>query len=239
MKKLVAISLFVFLYLSSTAQFSVSAKYSLNSFPEWEEIIDGSTIPNTGFIGDGAEYGFSYWFRLKNYRVEFLPEISFQSLKSENEAFQTHGFEKTSYYLNLTTQIYTLDIEGDCNCPTWGKDGNFIQKGFFVGINPSIGYHKLDIVDNEIAAGSQSSNKINLRLGVSTGLDIGIAKWITLTPFAALNYTPGLGWDNLENIASGGAIPQAEDKSKIWAVQPGIRLMFRPDYLKEQRGMFR
>lgn len=239
MKKLVAISLFVFFYLSSSAQFSVSAKYSLNSYPDWEEIINGSTISSNGFIENGTEYGFSYWFRLKNYRVEFLPEVSFQNLKSVDQEFQTHGFEKTSYYLNFNTQIYTLDIQGDCNCPTWGKDGSFIQKGFFVGINPSIGYHQFEIIDNEIAAGSQSSNKINVRLGVSTGLDIGITKWITLTPLAVLNYTPGLGWDNLDNIVSAGANPEAVNKSKIWEIQPGIRLMFRPDYLKEQRGMFR
>lgn len=239
MKKLSVISVFLCLFVSSYGQFSVSAKYSLNSYPEWEEIIDGSPIPNLSFIGDGFEYGVSYWFRLKNYRVEFLPEVSYQALKSSDMDFQTHAFAKNSYYLNFNTQIYTLDIEGDCNCPTWGKDGNFIQKGFFVGLNPSIGYHQLDITDHDSASGNQSSNKISVRLGVSAGLDIGITKWITLSPFAVLNYTPNLGWDNLENVASGGAAMQAIDNSKIWAIQPGIRLMFRPDYLKEQRGMFR
>lgn len=239
MKKIAILSLFTFLYLSASAQFSVSGKYSINSYPEWEEIIDGSSISNSGFVGDGFEYGISYWFRLKNYRVEFLPEISMQNLKSVDQSNQAYGFAKQSYYLGFNTQIYTLDIEGDCNCPTWGKDGSFVQKGFFVGLNPAIGYHTLEIEDIEIPAGNQTVNKINFRMGVSTGLDIGITKWITITPYAVLNYTPALGWDNLENVASFGAVDMNIDKSKIWEIQPGLRLMFRPDYLKEQRGMFR
>ena len=238
MKKLFLASLFIFTYLGANAQFSASAKYSLNSYPDWTEIIESSNIP-LSFIDDGYEYGISYWFRLKNYRVEFLPELSLQNLSSVDMQGQPYNFEKQSYYLTFNTQIYTLDIDGDCNCPTWGKDGSFIQKGFFVGINPGIGYHKLDVIDKEIAAGSKSVNKIAFRMGVSTGLDIGITKWITLSPFIGLNYTPSLGWDSLANLASFGEIPVAVDQSKIWEIQPGIRLMFRPDYLKEQRGMFR
>ncbi len=239
MKKLVVLSFCLIGFVTLSAQFSVSAKYSLNSYPEWEEIINESPVSSEAFIADGIEYGLSYWFRLKNYRVEFLPELSFQNTQGQRLNGEGLEFAKQSFYLNFNTQIYTLDIEGDCNCPTWGKDGSFIEKGFFVGINPAIAYHKLEILDNENETGSNENTMINFRLGVSTGLDIGITEWITISPYITLNYTPSLVWENLENQVNNGNKPLFENKSKIWEIQPGIRLMFRPDYLKEQRGMFR
>lgn len=238
MKKLWITSILVVCYFITQAQFSISAKYGINSFPEWDEIVSSAALNPDEFIGNGIEFGFSYWFRLKNYRVEFMPEVSYQNLIPLNNGDQGIEFNKQSYFLTFNTLIYTLDIEGDCNCPTWGKDGSFLQKGFFVGVNPGIGYHAMTHTDGTSdPAPSETVNKFAFRIGVSTGLDIGITKWITITPYATLNYTPGLTWDNFENIVTGtkpGDIP-----TKITQIQPGLRLTFRPDYLKEQRGMFR
>ncbi len=239
MKKLWATVIFISLCFISNAQFSVSAKYGINSFPEWEEIFLDGGLDQDDFIGDGFEYGFSYWFRLKNYRVEFLPEVSYQNLShtlSNNTATQ---FEKESFFFTFNTQFYTLDIEGDCNCPTWGKDGSFIEKGFFVGVSPGIGYHNLSsqLMGPSIETAPVEVKKWAFRLGVSAGLDIGILEWLTLTPYATLNYTPALTWDGLENIAIG--TQPGDQATKIWQVQPGLRLAFRPDYIKEQRSMFR
>lgn len=238
MKKLWLTSILIATSLSINAQFSVSAKYSFNSFPEWESLLDGSETLDKRFLEDGFEYGLSYWFRLKNYRVEFMPEVSYQNLKAFGMLTGEQALEKESFFLTFNTLVYTLDITGDCNCPTWGKDGSFIKKGFFVGVNPGIGYHSMSdfiqIGDEPIIT---TVNKLAFRIGVSSGLDIGIAKWITLTPYATLNYTPALTWENLPNIVNStkpGDVP-----TDIIQIQPGLRLTFRPDYLKEQRAMFR
>jgi len=243
MKKIWLTTILIGSYLALSAQFSISAKYGINSYPDWESIIDGTPYEGDKFIGDGIEYGFSYWFRLKDYRVEFMPEVSFQSLETSNSGDNTPNlnwdFSKQSYYLTFNTLIYTLDIEGDCNCPTWGKDGSFIEKGFFVGISPGIAYHTLEttIVNDPLGMGSTSINKFAFRIGASVGLDIGITKWITITPYATANFTPGLTWDNLQNFVD--LSKPGDVATKIWQIQPGLRLTFRPDYLKEQRGMFR
>lgn len=240
MKKLWITSILTICYFITSAQFSVSAKYGINSFPEWESILTDSEIQPDQFIGNGLEYGFSYWFRLKNYRVEFMPEVSFQDLKPSSSADSNIDFNKQSYFFTFNTLIYTLDIEGDCNCPTWGKDGSFIQKGFFVGINPGIGYHNMThtIQNTPIdPAPSETIKKWAFRVGASVGLDIGITEWITLTPYATFNYTPGLTWDNLTNVLT--TTKPTDGPTNITQIQPGLRLTFRPDYLKEQRGMFR
>ena len=242
MKRLLATSFFIATFLVANGQFSISAKYGINSFPEWESIVDGSNLSADDFMGDGLEYGFSYWFRLKNHRVEFMPEISYGTLNAQStksQSGQYTNYDMQSFFLTFNTLVYTLDIDGDCNCPTWGKDGSFIQKGFFVGVNPGIGYHSMSAQIKDPLENTEpvEINKFAFRIGVSTGLDIGITKWITLTPYATLNYTPALTWDNLANIATG--TKPGEIATKIWQVQPGLRLTFRPDYLKEQRGMFR
>ncbi|MCB9291906.1 MAG: hypothetical protein H6559_02055 [Lewinellaceae bacterium] len=34
--------------------------------------------------------------------------------------------------LFLNANIYFLDLEGDCDCPTFSKSGGFLQKGLFL-----------------------------------------------------------------------------------------------------------
>lgn len=239
MKKLWVTGIFVSICFLSNAQFSVSAKYGFNSFPEWETLLQEGGLEGNEFIGDGFEYGFSYWFRLKNYRVEFMPEVSYQNLSHTLQSNTANQFEKESFFFTINTQFYTLDIDGDCDCPTWGKDGSFIEKGFFVGVSPGIGYHNMSsqLMGPTVESTAVEVKKWAFRIGVSTGLDIGITEWITLTPYATLNYTPSLTWDGLENLVVG---TQPTDQStKIWQIQPGLRLTFRPDYVKERRAMFR
>jgi hypothetical protein len=104
------------------AQYGVSAIYNSQlGADDWDIFVnDGDHIKSNGF-----GLSVDYWFRLKNYRVEFSPEIGF--LKGDHSLLLTSGDNPSLSWSQLfvlaNVNIYPFDIEGDCNCPTlWKKD---------------------------------------------------------------------------------------------------------------------
>lgn len=221
-----------FLLVSSSlwCQFGAVAKYQTNTNKNWDKATDVSLFKNT------LELGVNYWFRLKNKRVEFLPEVSY--LKGSNSNLNTTNFslsaaERTAIYLNFNTQIYPLDFDGDCNCPTFSKDGDLLKKGFYWLISPGIGYHN---VSSTLEGNTLENNgQIKPRIGLGAGLDIGIADILTISPFISYNLDLGPELKDLEK----GDNAYFDISENIRSYHIGLRLMFRPDYVKGQGGFKR
>ncbi len=221
----------------SIAQFSVSAKYSANTYPEWSDLVSQYSPEGGEFLGNGIEYGLAYWFRLKNKRVEFYPEVSYQKLTGTASSFldEDVNYEVNALFFHLNTQFYTLDFDGDCNCPTFSKDGAMFSKGFFVGLSPGIAYLKEKITSPEFAQDGIDKTTIAPSLGAYIGLDVGINDLITISPFLRINTVLGANWEDFVQ-SSWGLQPNPDEHSKIISIQPGLRIAIRPDYLREQRG---
>jgi len=217
------------------SQFSATAKYSFNNYPVWEDLVSQYGPSESDFLNNNFEYGLAYWFRLKNKRIEFYPEINYQSVEGTTGAFieSDNRYSLTSFHFQFNAQIYTMDLDGDCNCPTFSKDGDLISKGFFVGISPGVGYYQMNIKAGVFPENGVDRTAVAPRIGVYTGIDIGITDLITITPIAHLNYTIGVDWDGFV-AESWGLQPNPIEKSNILAFQPGLRITIRPDYLKEQ-----
>ena len=130
-KNLVLVSLICALPCISQAQFGVSFGYQSSDAPDW-------TFPNSvfqetgGFESPGEMYsiGIDYWFRLKNRRIEFLPELNYSWSESDflisGNTIRTQFF---SFFFN--TNVYFLDLASDCDCPTFSKQNDFFKKGLF------------------------------------------------------------------------------------------------------------
>lgn len=126
----------------------------------------------TGISQKGFHAGIEYYFRLKTNRVEFHPMLGYRrSFDSE----QAPGYY-TSIDVDLNTAFYLFDFEGDCNCPTFSKQGTLIKKGFFLELQPGLGYQTITLLE------AQSSNMV-FKLGGAAGLDIGLSDQYTMTPF--------------------------------------------------------
>ena len=61
--------------ISMQAQFGASVKYQSNSFDKWDDFLATESGSEESIIGNSLEIGLNYWFRLKNQRIEFLPEL--------------------------------------------------------------------------------------------------------------------------------------------------------------------
>jgi len=101
---------FSFVFISCfclSAQIGVSGAFSNISTPGWEDILQNE---NATQFDNGYTLSLDYWFRLKDYRVEFLPEISYSSYDNiiDGETLVAQPIEANLSILafSFNTQIY-------------------------------------------------------------------------------------------------------------------------------------
>lgn len=213
-------------------QFSIQAGY-LNMAPnDWEQVTEED------FHKSGYTVGLEYWFRLKNYRLEFYPGVWFnyrspQTIEAiwQTDVYETK-FESNYWSLQFATTFYPLDFEGDCNCPTFSKQGNLIKKGFFIQIVPELGIFNANTHTNShLVETNTEGQNVYFAIGAGAGLDIGITDLLTITPIFKLSYYPSVSWEN------GGFLGQELGNTSFLGKQLGLRISLRPDYLR-QTGRF-
>ena len=220
--------------VQASAQFGVRAKYNMNSFSDWDQFLEqnlNGEIDN--IFSSNLEIGVDYWFRLKNTRIEFMPEVAMGL--NTSSSFPNAGAETEFSYFAFVfnTQIYAFDLKGDCDCPTFSKQGPALDKGFFFTLAPGLIYNtkKLSL---ESLEDSFDSNQVNLRIGVGAGYDIGINDLITITPSVLYNIAPGIEFEDLSNVAPAASSTELLTTG-LNQIQFQLRFGFRPDYVKSYR----
>ena len=227
MKKLFLAAIFFSFQLTAHAQFSAIGGYMDMGRNDWEDI----TIDD--FHRGGFIVGIEYWLRLKNYRVEFSPGIFYNqrneyTVEVADIPDQGDVIYNSNYFsFQFSTSFYPLDFEGDCNCPTFSKQGDFIKKGFFFHIAPEVGMLNGKVNTTTIAGPVEEKiSNFYFAVGGGVGLDIGLSDLVTITPLVKVTYFPNVNWDT-----DFGLSPL--DSSSFLAKTFAIRLSFRPDYLRE------
>ena len=167
---------------NSQAQVTVSGRYVTNN----SDVFD----LNYGFdqaLNKGFEVGLGYWFRLKNKRLEFTPEVSYTFLSGSSS-----DVTGSSINFNSNILIYALDFHSDCDaCPTFSKEGGLIKKGFHWIVNPSVSRVNSTNTENTTPSPNPIISEFDFttwRLGLGAGLDIGVTNLLTLSPFAMIHF---------------------------------------------------
>ena len=232
MKNLV-LCLFLSIFSSAlSAQIGISGAYSNIGTPGWEDIISSEGVNQ---FNNGYTIGIDYWSRLKDYRIEFLPELSYSRFDNEFDGTplvpSTLNSELSIIALTANTQIYLFDLEGDCDCPTWGKEGGFFNKGFFISIGPGVSLIQHSDIPNLDLVASENVESTSLRFlaAVGLGFDIGITKSITATLFAKYKWhAPGV-WDGLDQLIELSPSMQSfeDTNSAITQFEPGLKIHYR------------
>lgn len=185
MKKIFILPFMLLMINQLIGQIGISAAYKNFNAQDWFTAPSQSAeiSPYSGY-----NVGMNYWFRLKNQRVEFLPELSY----GNNEGDLGEG-ELSVQFLNfqLNTNIYLLDFNNDCNCPTFDKGGNFFTKGFFIQLAPGVSRISLETRLESQEPDLPSEDELTaFNFGVGVGVDFGISKLITLTPLVRYHFYP-------------------------------------------------
>ena len=232
MKNLILILLLGLSFFDLNAQFGFTVSNRFNDATNWELIVeDGNGTPNTPILGDGFSFGVDYWFRLKNLRIEFLPEINYG--KYNNFDATTNGLNIDNEFISLffNTNIYLFDLVSDCNCPTFSKQDDFLQKGFFIQLSPGYSFIRNSISwegsTNDISKGAFS-------IGGGIGLDIGLSDLVTLTPLLGIRFYPSVTLDDFTTTSSqlDEQLTLLNEDSSIAQTYFGLRLGIRLDEQK-------
>ena len=232
MQRLFIAILFILFHYVSTAQFGITIKQNFNSFQVWEDRSAAALRSTVDLFPLGQEYGFDYWVRLKNRRIDFLPQLAFSTFRTKlNGSSFIDGYILNRGHFNLNTNFYFLDFNNDCDCPTFSKQGNFLTKGFFIQLSPGIVYNRELI--NYIVDDPDYDLKTNVsyKLGIALGLDIGFTDLFMITPMVGFNYYPSVDWESFDLLHYDATIiSPTSNQTTIQEFQVGIRLGFRPDY---------
>ncbi|NNE29131.1 MAG: hypothetical protein HKN16_05820 [Saprospiraceae bacterium] len=237
------LTLLLALQINTEAQVGISIGQVYYDATKWDEAIrdlDNLAESTTYFKSDGIQFAIDYWFRLKNFRVEFFPEVSYYNLSARPESlvFPDYGYvadlKSNVFQFNGNVHIYPFDLEGDCDCPTFSKDGSFLQKGFFIRAAPGIAFasYKEEITNTTIAGENsterkEQATKPTLRIGA--GIDFGVNDFITITPL--FQYTYGFDTGGFEFLSLPEVTTSLE--SEITQTYFGVRLGLRFDEINK------
>ncbi|WP_421948405.1 autotransporter outer membrane beta-barrel domain-containing protein [Phaeodactylibacter xiamenensis] len=227
MRTLLLISFLAFV-IQLNAQLGLSGSARFNDAPDWNYPASGTEGANP--LGNGWAVGVDYWIPLGQTRIDLLPELNFgHSAQTIDIVGDPHEFTQNAFSLFLNTNFYVLDLEGDCDCPTFSKSGDFFQKGFFLQVSPGVSYFQHTIQTRESAAVDIEEDTFAFSIGAGAGLDIGLSDILTLTPMAGFRYYLPSEWAGLRTVfPSPEGIPFRTESSiqQFWA---GLRLGIRFD----------
>jgi len=211
----------------SYGQFGVNVKYLLGQ---------SETLEAYRHSQDGIHVSLEYGFRLKEKRLEFHPGLGYR-FTFYNEGNYTLEDELFGYFnaidLDLNTSIYPFDFAGDCDCPTFSKDGNIIKKGFFLEVSPGLAYqtfHRQDAAFEGLEGIlPAASSNLAFKISVGAGLDIGLSEQFTLTPLFSWTKISNEKWEYIDDKGMDAIL---EDQTYLGA---GLRLAYKPDPKRRRR----
>lgn len=182
----------IFIGQSVLGQIGIRTKYLSNGIDNGQESIFqqfNEDIPFTKAYAIGVDY----WFRMKDKRIEFLPEIGFAYSKSSLGPEQARTeFSHSAIFFNLNARIYPMDFAGDCDCPTFSNQSTLIKKGFYFELSPGVALNNssndVEWTDAEGNIIELGSNFTSYKIGLGAGLDIGVSNLLTINPYAMYNY---------------------------------------------------
>lgn len=207
-----------------SAQFGLRFKYNNAAYNDWDQSIQKSYFTDKKMLASGLEIGADYWFKLKKRRIEFMPELAYSASKTTYNQYDLVSIAMTSFHFNFNTHIYALDMEGDCNCPTFSKQGTTINKGLFFHFTPGISYNNL--LTRNLQVRSYEAKSVSFKAGIGIGLDLGVSDLITLTPILSYYFSSSVPYENID-------YPTVNTNPKL--LQASMRVGFRPDYGRSGR----
>ena len=210
--------------LSAFAQFGVSYHYQLYQAEDWNDVVSEAIgVDDADFLSSGYRVEVDYWFKaLPDYRVEMMPALTYSNATYNSE---TADWQLQTFGLQVNTNIYPFDFEGDCDCPVWSKREPVFKKGFFLQVSPGLRYVLTDrtITDAPGSVAVGNSGAVTPFVGIGAGLDIGFSDLITVSPLVRYVRAFGTEWPNL--VDSPGGAPFAGSLSQWeFGMRLGIRL---------------
>lgn len=190
MTKTYLTTILLFFCLSAWAQFGVSGGYAMNAGSDIKYYFKSQTIE---LPGNGLNFGLDYRIRFKKVRIESYPTLAYNRLNTGD------NFYSNLISFSIDNHFYLFDLDGDCDCPTWSRNGELFNKGFYLVLSPALVYAQLaqDIPEGERL---MPLNSTIYNIGVGAGLDIGLTEQLTITPEVMFRYFSDVEWPKEQEV---------------------------------------
>lgn len=198
-------------------QIGLRSAYQLNTFSNWNQYFQSQDLEASRVFETSLQYALDYQFKLKDTRIEFYPYVSYHTASSSLRLTPS-SIELRQFGMGLRSHFYIFDMIGDCECPTFTKQGSILKKGFF--LSAGLG---ADLSSKKIGSAAFDDQNIDIKFSAGLGLDLGINELLTLTPFASFQYYPSISWHELR-VPFGGSSGNVE--TSLSQIQLGLRVGF-------------
>ena len=215
---------FCFLSNDSFAQLEggLSGTYFTQNLSEWETAIFGLRS-NERLLKSG--FGQQVDLRVagfENYRIQFHLNAGTTNATTslENRAFKLRKND-----LSLSSKIFFLSLEADCDCPTFSREAGLLEKGLFAEFLTGASFFQAEMT-NESNIISED-NGIAFKIGLGLGVEIGITDFVTISPFFRYERYFKAEWENLQEDLTTfdpSATVEGSNTTPINQLSAGIRL---------------
>jgi len=213
---------------TSTAQLGFNSQYRQQDFRVWNEMISDFTGVPHELFGKTYTFGIDFGFDSPGYRISFFPELNYQFSSTRfDEGSAAFEFSLVRYAFVFKTFVYPLDLlsKKSMECPSFYRGMDKFTKGWFIAVLPELAYSAKNLLIN----GVQNDNMESLEdagtifnFGFGTGLDIGLTKYLSISPFISYGFIIGEKWNGL----SEGAFDRASfsDPTGVSGLSLALRL---------------
>lgn len=168
-------------------------------FTNWNVVITNYALEEYSFLKYSYGAGVNYWFRLKNFRVEFTPGLNymFSDFKFDNPDCSFH-YLSHSIVAEFDVNIYPFDLRKkryERDCPSFSNKGEFFSKGFFFQVSPGIFGSYRNVSDKYI-----KQKDLAGKLDFGAGIDIGINRFFMIAPVLKYGLTFANDWTGFSDF---------------------------------------
>ncbi len=178
------------------SQVGIELSGNKNVYKSWNDVIYNYSGKESQIFKYSYGGGINYWFRLKNYRLEFTPGIYYMFSKFKFPE-SSCKFEYYSHVagIEFDMNVYMFDFVGrnyKKDCPTFSHDGEWFKKSFFIQVSPGMfGAFRtvkksVDNIDDFNIAG---------KFDFGLGLDFKITNHLLVAPVIKYGFYIGEKWN--------------------------------------------
>ncbi len=180
---------------------------------EWQALLEAARGISAAAPARGSYATLSYWFRLRSVRVEFAPGLRLAQQQFGLDPEADLSLDILQAAVEWPVQVYPFDLNSDCDCPTFSKQGSAWQKGLFVAVVPSLAWQRYaPPQEMPLPKGTQ----LVVALALRAGLDVGITNAWTLTLQASAFATQPWVWEPFADLLPQTPPSQTPSSAKGW-----------------------
>lgn len=218
MKSVIIIIFSLFILIEANAQIDLTVQYEKNAYTSWEEIIQVKYGLDNKLLDHGIYAAAGYRIYPFSFRLGFIPELGYSYATGQSGNLTvTDKYNITQAVVKLGIQLFPFDLNGDCNCPSFGRQNDFFQKAFYIKVIPGASYQWLNL------EGELNANNYVFSVGAATGLNIALSELLTIAPEINYQRIFNAKWEGFSEFQH---VEGVTDETAASTLGAGIRLSF-------------